>query len=478
MRKWWLLMAVCLEVVLLVGMVLLIAVSEQPIRALELDSAPAKDAFIFLPFVARHHAPSPSPFGVIMYHGVDDEAGLQIMKEAGAKSISTMLRWSAIEPTPGVYDWTSFDTKAQNAKEAGMDLFVLFTGNPSWAAEYPGGPVNDMQDLVDFVTRMAERYDCDRIDDAPGHLCVHDWSFYAEPDNGNPDLASTGGKGLWGHNGAGYAAMLSEISPAIYGADPKARVMIGGLAYDYFEEQGGPFVRSFLSDTLTALNNYPGGVEAYLDAVAFHYYPIAQDRWPTIREKAQEIQAILASHGAGDLPLLSPEMGSWSSPCASPPSSELGQAYWLLQNYVSGLSVGLERMAWYKPFDSAVACSPQDLYPDKTTGLLDVNRTPKPSYLAYKTMTRELELARYVGPFQANDVTGYTFALPGGQQQTVLWSNAGTARPTFHYNRLRLVTAVGQENTIEDNGPGDLDATAGRIKIRVYENQPCYVQGE
>jgi hypothetical protein len=271
--------------------------------------------------------------------------------------------------------------------------------------------------------------------------------------------------------------MLSEISPAMHAADPKARVMIGGLAYDYFEDQGGPFVRSFLTDTLTALNGYPGGATAYLDALAFHYYPISDHRWPSIRDKTQEIQAILANHDAGDLSLLSPEMGYWSSPCADPPSSERGQADWLLRNYVDGLAMGIEVMAWYKPFDDAVACSPQDAYPDKTTGLLDVNRTPKPSYQAYKTMTRELEMAHYEGPFQADGVTGYTFVLPTGKRQTVLWSNAGTTPVTFQHSRLRVVTVVGQETVIQDNKAGDLDSAAGRIKIEVYEGQPVYVQG-
>ncbi len=42
------------------------------------------------------------------------------------------------------------------------------------------------------------------------------------------------------------------ISPAIHAADPQAKVLIGGLAYDAFEP-GGPFVRSFLGDTLAAL---------------------------------------------------------------------------------------------------------------------------------------------------------------------------------------------------------------------------------
>jgi hypothetical protein len=436
---------------------------------------------VTLPLVFRYYDPTyVSPFGIVMYGNVDDAAGLHVMKEAGAKSATTIFYWSAVQPKRGDNpNWSSFDTKAQNAQAAGLDLFVLFTGNPSWAAEYPGSPVTDMQDLVSFVTAMVERYDCDGIQDAPGHPCIRYWSFYAEPDNGDPGHARYGGKGLWGHNGAGYAAMLAAIAPAIHTADPKAKVLIGGLAYDWFEESGGPFVRSFLADTLAALNTYPGGASRYLDAVAFHYYPIGV--WPTIREKAMEIRGIMASHGAGNLPLLSPEMGYWSSPKYG--SSELGQAYWLVQDYVRGLSVDIRLLSWYKVFDDAVASSPEDSAQSRTAGLLRVDGTLKPAYLAYQTMSRELAMARYVGPYQASGVEGYVFTTAEGGQKTVLWSKAGLVHVAFPYTHLRVVTATGDavfdilDNQRQLGAPGDVDGgIAGQIELELHENQPFYVE--
>jgi hypothetical protein len=440
---------------------------QSPLSAQELTHT------LSLPVVARCHDPSYLfPFGVAMYGAVDDAAGLQTMKNAGIRWATTTLYWGAIEPSKGVLDWSSFDAKAQNARAAGIDLFVLFTGNPSWAAPLPGGPVYNIQDLVDFVTLMAERYDCDGVDDAPGHPCVHYWSFYGEPDNGDL-LRAQQGKGYWGHNGAGFAAMLSQVSPAIHHANPRAKVLIGGVAYDWFEEDGGPFVRSFLGDTLAALNTL-GGARAYIDAVAFHYYPI-NPSWSSIGEKILEIRAIMIDHGVGDLPLLSPEMGYWSSPCFG--SSETGQAYWLVRNHVIGLSEGVRILSWCTIFDLVVACSPEDKYPDRTSGLLNVNGNLKPSYFAYQTMTRELGMARYVAPFQADGATGYTFAMPWGQEKTVLWGKAGTVRISFPYTHLRLVTALGVEVDIWDNGAGDLDGgIVGQIELQFYENQPCYVE--
>ena len=421
---------------------------------------------VYLPLVARDYDPTyVSPFGIVMYGNVDGANGAQKMQEAGSQWVTTLLDWSPIEPTQGgPRDWSSFDTKAQNAKAAGMDVFVLFTSNPSWAAALPNGPVTDTQNLVDFVTAMAERYDCDGADDAPGSPCVHYWSFYAEPDRHS----------RWGDNGMGYAAMLSQVSPAIHAANPQAQVLIGGLAYDNFEEDGGPFVRSFLTDTLAALNGYPGGARAYIDAVAFHFYPISGGRWPTIREKALEVRGIMERHGVGDLPLLSPEMGYWSAEEAG--SSESRQARWLVQTYVRGLSVGLQHMSWYAVFDLIDGIGTTEehgLFWDQ-----DLNK-PKLAYFAYDTMTHELAGARYYRSLQVANAEAYVFLMPGGRHKKVVWATASKANVAFPYPCLRRVDTLGNAQAAIYDGDLTWDqdqATNSQIVLETQQDTPLYVE--
>ena len=429
----------------------------------------------FLPLAAQRYDPDyTSAFGILMYGQVDIPAGLQIMAAAESQWVTTMFHWSMVEPSKGSYDWSGFDTKAHNAQASGMDVFVLFTSNPAWAAELPGGPVYNIQDLVDISARMAERYDCDGIDDAPGSPCVHSWSFYAEPDNG--DIGRVyGGKGYWGHNGAGFAEMLYHVSPAIHAANPRAKVLIGGLAYDSFEQDGGPFVRSFLADTLSALNTYPGGARAYIDEVAFHYYPISAQRWPTIRDKALEIRGIMSQHGVGDLPLSCPEAGYWSSPKFG--SSEQIQAQRLAQMYVRSMSVDVRPLSWYKVFDDALPNSAEDTYPDRTCGLLRVNGTPKPSYLAYEAVAHELAYAHYQGPFQWAGIEGYTFEVGSNRDMTVLWATGSATNVSFAYSCLRRVYLLGGEDNISDGSAWDLDGTTnGRITVTVNRDQATYIE--
>lgn len=436
---------------------------------------PSDTSTVYLPIVTNWSNPSYiSPFGYISYGSVDDAAGRQKMADAGSRRVTTSLSWAAIEPTQGTYNWSSFDVKAQNAQAAGLEMFVLFNGNPSWAAQYPGGPVYNIQYLVNFVTLMAERYDGDGIDDAPGSPCVHYWSFYAEPDNGSTSYASRGW-GYWGNNGAGYAEMLYRISPVIHAANPKSKVSIGGLAYDWFTEEGGPFVRAFLGNTLAALNSYPGGAKTYLDAVAFHFYPISAGRWPTIREKALEVRGIMNQHGAGNLLLLCPEAGYWSSPKFG--SSEEGQANRLVQMYVRSLSVNISFLSWYEVFDRAIAGSADDLYPDRTSGLLYMDGSHKPSYHAYRTLASELDLSYYKRTLNVANVEGYVFLVPGNREKTVLWATNSSTLVPFGGSCLRLVNRSGYDSMVQDGQAQDMDGQVnGQISLRVYQNTPVYVE--
>jgi hypothetical protein len=409
-----------------------------------------------------------SPFGIDMYGAVDAAAGVTQMQAAGSRWVTTVLNWSSVEPNAPVagihsYDWSAFDAKVNNAAAAGMQVYVLFSGNPSWAAQYVGGPVDPsrVSDLVAFVTAMAERYDGDGLNDAPGSPVVNYWSFYAEPDNGDPGHAAAGW-GLWGHDGAGYAQMLSQISPAIHSASLRAKVLIGGIAYDNFEENGGNFVRSFLADTLQALNAPPyNGAANYIDAVAFHFYPINSVEWPTLRDKALSIRNILSQHGVGQLPLIAPEVGFWSNP-----ANETAQAQAVVQTYVRGLSVGIVQISWFLVFD--------DIAPNtglfRGTNLSD----PKPSYFAYQTMTRELDGARYVRDLSVGGAEGYVFRMRNGAEKTVVWGNPADAQMPFAGSCLRVVDLPGSVTQISDGGIGDLDGLNGQVRIQVFANQPVY----
>lgn len=430
-------------------------------------AAQGNNTFVYLPLVTRCYDGTVPPFGVDMYGSINDAAGLQEMGDLHLGWVATQVWWSDIEPNPPTggthtYDWSTYDTKFTNAVAAGLTPISLVGWNPSWAATYPGGPVTDINDLKAFLGALVERYDGDGVADAPGSVQVQYWMLYPEPDNGQEVYAQPehGGKGLWGHNGSGYAQMLAQVQPVMKAADPGAKLINGGLAYDWFEEQGGPFVRSFLPDVLMA-----GGGE-YLDMVAVHYYPIA---WGSISEKMQDVKSILNSYGYGNLPMICPEMGYWSDP----PSSEDEQARRLVKMFVRGMSVDLNIMTWYAVFDHGSGT--------EAHGLLNPDHTPKPAYTAYQVLVSELTGAPYKRKLSTGypEVEGYVFSHECGTgEKTVLWvEGTGVTRNlSFSVSVLRVVQKDGGESIIYDGGTGDLDGRAdGKVTIRIT-GSPVYVE--
>jgi hypothetical protein len=419
----------------------------------------------YLPFIADVKAIS--PFGVVMYGDVSPTAGLTHMQAAGSKHVTTMVDWAAIEPAEGVYNWTHLDEKVRHARTAGLEVFALFIGDPAWAW-LPDRSATVPQKRLNFVRVLVDRYDCDNVNDAGPGLCIHSWSFYAEPDYYRSAYDFTPGrKGYWGKRGQQYAHMIAEVSAVIRQQDPSAQVMIGGLGYDWFEDQGGPFVRSFLSDVLRELNRIQGSAAVSIDAIAVHYYPL---NFARIRTKLLEIQSIMKTHGVEGLPIIVPEAGYWSS--ASHGSSDQQQAQRLIQIYTDALSVGAQYVSWFNVFDNGAGTEAVGLFYGR-----DLNK-PKPAYFAYQTLTRQLQDASYMKPWEQPGVSGHIFRLPNGHEKTVIWSTTSSAHASFSLTCAHIVTTTGTSiGPITDGMPGwDHDqARNGSIRLAVPSNEAWFV---
>ena len=198
--------------------------------------------------------------------------------------------------------------------------------------------------FAEFMAAVVERYDGDGEDDAPGSPVVNYWEIYNEPDGGDP-IRARYGVGYWGPYGADYAQMLCVVYPAVKAANPNARIVLGGLAYDWFQEDGGPFVRAFLDDVLTA-----GGGHC-LDALAFHYYPPFEPVWapygPGLSGKANYLRSKLNAYGLTNLPLLVTETGHHSNAEPSWPSTPEIQAGYVIKLFTQAIASDIPAMIWF-----------------------------------------------------------------------------------------------------------------------------------
>ena len=429
----------------------------------------------YVPLVSHCWDTRIPPFGIQFYGTLNASNGLTQAVDAGTRWIRTPFSWASIEPTnttPENYNWSRLDSSVTNAAQEGIELILTIAGQPSWAAIYRMGPVTNTADLVEFVGALVERYDGDGVDDAPGSPRVRYFELYNEPDNADIGHAVHGGWGYWGHNGAGYAELLQALYPVVKAANPQANLVFGGLALDWFEEQGGPFDSQFLDDVLAACQG-----QNCFDVMNFHYYPVFYRRWDPygmdIIGKANYVQQKLAAYGFTDVPIACTETG-WVSN-ADWGSDEL-QSRYAVKVYVRGMAAGLEIIVWYKI---------DDRHDSSLPGLLDNNLQPKPSYWVFQRMTNMLERTVYQRPLTlaetgSEQIEGYVFQVCG-RRLDVVWTEDDTRYDpdddpslplTVQAQTLRVVDKSGNETWLDDGDDGVAD---GQITILVG-GSPLYLE--
>jgi hypothetical protein len=438
-------------------------------------NSPALTYRVRLPLVSNSSSSIPTAFGVQLYSSpTDASAALPLAAQAHVSWIRWPISWASVESsntTPDNYQFAWLDTQILAFRQSGLNLIINIQGNPSWAATYPGGPIDkvNIKEFADVMGALAERYDGDGWHDAPGSPVVDYWEFYNEPDNGSITSGEQG-QGYWGHNGVKYAQMLCAVYPAMKAASPRVQVALGGIAYDWFEEDGGPFVRRFLDDVLTA-----GGGQC-LDVMNFHYYPAFEAKWatygPGLNGKANFLRSLLESYGLRGLPMIVTEAGHHSNNYPDWPSTPEIQAGYVVKLFTQSLAASLKVMIWWTWSDYEIY-----QYAWGANGLLDRNLQPKLSYYAFQTAATQLGHAFFQRILSSSelggaDVQGYLFerATP----LYVLWANGqASASVSLPGRSARVIDYVG--NTVAVVTDGADGHTDSKVRITV-NSSPVYVE--
>lgn len=407
----------------LTGMLLgLVAFSSSTSRADAGTTVANSKAFLPFLFNEIYAPPIPSIFGAQFYNALDvPQAGLSQVPAAHVYWARWPVIWSSIEPvntTPDKYNWDSLDTTLQAASRVGLRLVLTVMENPSWAATYRNGPIDkvDISEFAQFMGAVAQRYN----GSVPGLPKVDYWEMGNEPDAGDP-VAAAKGASYWGTFGADYAKMLCAIYPAVKKASPDAKIALGGLAYDNFTDQGGPFIRTFLDDVINA-----GGAPCF-DALAFHYYPPFAYLWapygPGLTGKANYLRSKLQSYGLSK-PMIDTETGWQSNNFWNMTSTPEIQSRYVVELFTQALASRLDLMTWFTWMD------PPD---NGANGLIDLSLQQKPSYSTYRVAAEKLNWAAAtfqrpltVAELGSSGYEGYLFFKPGQKPLYVLWTNDNT----------------------------------------------------
>jgi hypothetical protein len=417
-----------------------------PAEAVEPGQTAARS--VFVPLVQQsYRAHLDSRFGVQMYAGGDEEVAEAVA--AGVARVRIPLSWAMVEPTntsPSGYQWNPlYEEWLARMRASSMDLILTIDRNPTWAATYPTGPIDKVpvSEFVDFVVAAVERYS------APPYN-VKLWEFYNEPDNGDPLWALYASLGYWGPFPEEYAAMLEAVYRPVKQADPEAQVLLGGLAYDFWEEEGGPFIEEFLDRVLQA------GGGAHFDVMNFHFYPTAfAEKWapfgPGLIGKTTYLRDKLASYGLHK-PMLCSEAGVEN---VNTGTDEIQSRYVPIV-YVQAMAADLLSLSWFMLVDENLGYW--------KTGLLYADLTRKPAFYAYQTAALRLGHATYLGPMSTADkgtdaMEAYRFLAADRQQQlTVAWTNDGLTHPlALPAGLVLMVDKYGGESWVYDSADGQMD---------------------
>jgi hypothetical protein len=450
------------------------------------DAVPAAqtDTRTFLPLLANNRCGSAlnyakNHFGVQAYGYLGATSPFYCeLVDSGATWVRNEIAWESVEPqdlSPAVYNWTTTDQAMETARRGGFNLIVTINRNPVWAATYLQGPIDKvpLTRFSSFVGALVERYDGDGIDDAPGSPKVEHWEFYNEPDAG-----SLRNDNRWGDFGKEYAQMLAAVYPVVKAANPDAKVLLGGIAYDWFEEQDGPFVREFLDDVLK------NGGGQYIDIMNFHQYPPFAANWgapngPGLVEKADAIRAKLAEYGL-EKPLVVSESGMHSNNASTSPMTPEFQARYVTMLFSQVLAADVDTLVWFMLYD------PGETYPFRnglvTYGTASGQRPErKPAFVAYQTAVTLLAGATFERALTAAetgsaDLIAYKNVDQNGQVLYVVWlgpiTRTDTAPLSVPGSLATVLDIYGAARTVADADDGQVD---GKIALAIGA-QPVYVR--
>ena len=361
-------------------------------------------------------------FGIEVMRQYSDESHLDKLIEAGAGTTRYgYLSWARVEPTNTTADnfhWEIYDQLMADYGERSLSPIIIIADIPSWAGSIRSGPFNDSAraDFAEFVGAVVNRYSR-----APYNIKY--WELFNEPDGTKPDYGAT--INTWGYYGKEYALMLKAVYPAIKAADPSARVVMGGLAYDGFVQPDGSgnFNKRFINDVIE------NGGAPYFDIMNFHYYYFAHETWGNIIGKANSLKAVLAWYGVAK-PMICSEVGIWGDQY-----NLQVQARYVPRVYSRGFSAGLETVLWFplsteegKTFDGGLL---------REEDLSD----PKPAYISYQTMTAELGDYVYsrVVETDSPNLEGYDFvSASSGEIKEAIWAQDGTDRKSTRLNSSHI----------------------------------------
>ncbi len=374
------------------------------------------------------------PFGVQIdfSESPPDDVGklLDAAKNAGAGLVKTRFDWNTLEPQKGGdFQWPVYDRIVKEARDRGLVVVGILGDSTQWASvstslnaeEWRSSPPreNELPAWSNYVKRTIARYAND----------VHAWQVWENPAASNfRSVART------------YRKLARLAVDAAREADPKSVVHAaepGGVELDFIND----LTRNGLTPLLDGINVYPvaGWQPGTTTPTESFLLPYA-----TLQEQLKPTDGKTRDYWVGGLSYptleIAPPAKAETTPVAistdvlAPPKASLletfspaAQADYLVRSMTLALASGTGKAFWSQLRDRQMVTRLQPLDPDAGTGLLRADNTPRPSYAAFRNLSRLVGKKPYAGNLALG--SGLVALLFDDKKAGVLvvWSPSGDA---------------------------------------------------
>ena len=406
--------------------------------------------------------PADSPFGTYIIGNLTILADIvpkgfyKNMAQMGAKWGTFDIWWKELEPEKGRYDWTFYDSWLTEVLNAGMIPVPFLYAVPDWNSSYKSGnpghvwtyPPIDWNHWDRFVYDFVRRY--------------KDWMVYLRIWN-EPNVDE-----YWRGSATDYAKLVQIASQAAKRAKPDIKIIIEAVSIEW------PNIRYDAISFFDEMHQNTPGYFSSWDIAAIHNYYLNNRDYPERTEFLPTYDKFINWRNKNK-----PDAEVWDTEFGCMAETWLGwlgvgekhQAQWLGRSFVMGLSKGLSKMIWFPGYSWPI---PNEEPYYNPAGLLRVNLTPRPAYVAYHTMASALSWAKYEKTLAlSGDKHGVIFKTPEGYV-TALWSvdaeNIGQVKLQFkpQQTKISVVDIMGRTNKRNLGKQGDITLDITEDIIYIY----------
>ena len=366
---------------------------------------------------------------------------LALSRELGVSSQRIDMWWGAIEPEKGLFQWAFPDRVVKEFTKGGQEILPILCYASAWSGGTSPADEQERELFGRYVSRLVERY---------GKKITF-WEVWNEPNITpywipHPDALL-------------YLETLKTAFTEAKSVQQGCRIIApctAGADLEFIEEI------------------YENGGADYFDILSYHHYPQVYNEGILQREII-DLAFLMMRYGDGEKRIWITEMGAptglnTSSHKDAPPAE---QAEWMVKAHITALASGkVDRLFWYTLADDTL-----DPVKEGHFGLVFADFSPKPSFAAYKTMTRLLKDKHYAGSLSLDsEISSHVFQK-AHEKIIVLWTSSKIKNLTLpSIKPVRVIDLYGHEEKINPlNGAVSLSLTQSPVYLMISGREMDFI---